>query len=152
MTVTFRASTVSRLLLSCTGDLRMAMCLPTSAAAPSVPQLDLGRTPKKKIVLRDGQVKLAKDRWPVLGQLPPLLTLALCFIAPSLPRHRLHQLLPASRALAPFGLTGTCTLHHGDSGANSPHWLLASKEYDSARINRINSWFMPKDIEELYEL
>lgn len=80
-----------------------------------------GQNPKKKIVLRDGQVKLAKDRWPVLGQLPPLLTLALCFIAPSLPRHRLHQLLPASRALAPFGLTGTCTLHHGDSGANSPH-------------------------------
>lgn len=63
MTVTFRASTVSRLLLSCTGDLRMAMCLPTSAAAPIVPQLDLGRTPKKKqIALRDGQVKLAKDR------------------------------------------------------------------------------------------
>ena len=39
----------------------MAMCLPTSAAAPSVPQLDLGRTQKKQIALRDGQVKLAKD-------------------------------------------------------------------------------------------
>ena len=101
----------------------MAMCLPSSAAAPSVLQLDLGITKKKQQeVLRDWADEDFKGS--LLGQLLPL-TLALCFIAASLPRRRLDQLLPAvARAiLAPFGAfgafgltAGTGTLHHGDSG------------------------------------